>query len=53
MVKLADTLDLGSNAKSVQVQVLSSVPNVMVYKSFLIDRFFTPMRMIEKRRTIC
>ena len=26
MVKLADTLDLGSNAKSVQVQVLSSVP---------------------------
>ena len=27
MVELADTLDLGSNAKSVQVQVLSSAPN--------------------------
>lgn len=29
MVKLADTLDLGSNATSVQVQVLSSVPQKM------------------------
>ena len=29
VVELADTLDLGSNAKSVQVQVLSSAPEII------------------------
>ena len=39
MVKLADTLDLGSNAKSVQVQVLSSVPTVRCKLLHRIFRF--------------
>ena len=39
MVELADTLDLGSNAKSVQVQVLSSVPTVRCKLLHRIFRF--------------
>ena len=40
-MKLADTLDLGSNAKSVQVQVLSSVPTV---RCKLLHRIFRFMK---------